>query len=485
MKIYNTLSRKIEDFIPINDKTVTFYHCGPTVYWIQHIGNMRAVVIADLIRRSFEFCGYKVIHTRNYTDVGHLTGDNIGDADTGEDRMSKASKREGISPDEIALKYITLYEEHVRKLNTLKPTYTPRATEYISQMIDLVQTLVDKGYAYSTDLAIYFDITKFSKYNQLNKQKLDLNLAGLGSGEITDSQKKHAYDFSLWFFKAGVHNNALQFWKSPFKSRLVKDGEGFPGWHIECSAMSKSLLGNTIDLHMGGVEHISIHHTNEIAQSECANGVKFVNYWIHNAHLLVNNRKMSKSEGTGFSLDEIIDKGYHPLDLRYFFLQSHYRTTQNFTFEAIENAKISRLKILNWINKTVIEMIKNNQLITSANKNSSFYIDFIKHIKSDFDIPQALAVMWNTLKSSLSDNEKLSLMLEFDKVFAIGITELHQKLKTLTPIKISSIENLIIERNICRQNKEWNKADEIRDSLLKEDIQLLDSKDNTEWRLEI
>jgi cysteinyl-tRNA synthetase len=252
---------------------------------------MRAVVIADLVRRMFAYNGYDVALVRNYTDVGHLTGDNIGDADQGEDRMTKAVRRENSTPDEIAQKYIDIYKRDISTLNVLPPTHDPRATEHIAGMIDLVQELLKNGNAYTTDYAVYFDVTTYHDYTKLSGQQLAKQEEGEGHGSVTDPNKRNPADFAVWFFKAGTHANALQTWPSPFSSPLVENGEGFPGWHIECSAMSKAFLGSTFDVHMGGIEHIPIHHTNEIAQSTCANHAHFVNYWLHNEHLLVDGKK--------------------------------------------------------------------------------------------------------------------------------------------------------------------------------------------------
>src|SRR4030042_2920350 len=332
LKLYNTLNSKREEIKPLKDKKVNMYYCGPTVYWTQHIGNLRVMFCADLVVRVLKYLGYKVKFVRNYTDVGHLTSDE----DLGEDKMEKGAKREGLKPQQIADKYIKIYEQDTAKLNLGEPNVKPRATKYIKEMIKIVQVLLDKGFAYTTDLAVYFDVTKAQNYNQLSGQNLDEQIKGAGTGEVEDPQKKHPADFALWFFKAGRHQNALQTWTSPFKSPLVEKGQGFPGWHIECSAMSKKNLGNTFDIHMGGIEHIPVHHTNEIAQSESANGVKFVNYWLHNEHLTVNSGKMAKSEGTSFSLQEVEDKGFQPLVLRYFFLQAQYRSKQNFTWESLQ-----------------------------------------------------------------------------------------------------------------------------------------------------
>ncbi|MFA5318694.1 MAG: cysteine--tRNA ligase, partial [Patescibacteria group bacterium] len=308
LKIYNTLTKKKEEFKPINENRVGFYHCGPTVYWTQHIGNMRAMVLCDLIARSLEYLGYNVKLVRNFTDVGHLTSDE----DEGEDKLEKGARREGKTPEEIARKYITVFENDIRDLNVMEPEVKPRATKHIKEMQAMIKILLEKGFAYKTELAIYFDVSKVKDYTKLSGQVLEKNISDAGSGEVSDKNKKNPTDFALWFFKKGAHKNALQTWSSPW-------GEGFPGWHIECSAMSKKYLGDTFDLHMGGIEHVPVHHTNEIAQSESANGVKFVNYWLHNGHLTVDGSKMSKSEGTAYSIEEIKSKDFNPLALRYFF----------------------------------------------------------------------------------------------------------------------------------------------------------------------
>ncbi len=340
MKIFDTLSKEKKEFIPIIDGKVGFYQCGPTMYSDQHIGNMRSVVLADVMNRTFQYLGYEVNFVRNYTDVGHLSGDNDGDADTGVDRMEKAVKRDNKSPEDIFEFYKKAYEKDLDSLNTLPPQTTPRATEHITEMIDMVQILLDKGIAYQTTLAIYFDISKQENYTKLSGQDMSKLLSGTGHGDVTDGDKKNSGDFALWFFKTGTHTNALQTWTNSFS-----DTEGFPGWHIECSAMSKKYLGETFDVHMGGIEHIPIHHTNEIAQSESTNEKQFVNYWVHNEHLLVDGKKMSKSEGTSFLILDIMKKSYSPLDLRYFLLQAHYRSKQNFTWESLTASQTTLQKL--------------------------------------------------------------------------------------------------------------------------------------------
>lgn len=409
MKLFNTLTRNIEVFKPINNKHVLFYHCGPTVYWVQHIGNLRAMVWADLIRRSLIYLGYQIKFVRNYTDVGHLTSDE----DTGEDKMEKGAKREGLTPQKIADKYIKVFEQDTKSLNILEPDYKPQASQYIKQIQDMIQILLNKGFAYITNLAVVYDVSKFPEYNKLNKQKMDLNKQGAGKGAIEDPEKKHFADFNLWVFKKGPHKNALQTWPSPW-------GDGFPGWHIECSVMAKALLGETIDIHMGGVEHISIHHTNEIAQSEAANGKPFVHYWLHNEHLNVDDRKMAKSDGSSFTLKEIIDKGYDPLILRYFYLSAHYRSKQNFTWEALKNSKEGLSKLRKIVLELKFLSNKTNKS-NETNKSNIFRQQFTEALENDFQIPQALAVTWEMLKSKLPAVYKLRNLLDFDQVLGLGL----------------------------------------------------------------
>jgi len=445
MKLYNTLTRRLEEFQPINPPHVSFYHCGPTVYWTQHIGNMRGMTMADLIRRSLTYVGYNVNFVRNYTDVGHLTSD----ADEGEDKMEKASRREKLSPDKIAQKYIDIFEKDITLLNNLPANHNPRASQYVTEMIEMIKILINKKHAYITSQAIYFNVSTFSYYNALNKQKIDLNIKGMGKGKVDDHEKKHPADFVLWFFKVGEYKNALQTWQSPW-------GKGFPGWHMECSAMSKKLLGETIDIHMGGIEHIPVHHTNEIAQSESANEKKFVNCWLHNEHLTISGDKMAKSQGTGYSLSELIEKGFDPLDLRYFFLTAHYRSRQNFTWEALKNAKQSREQLI-----SILQTIYQDHLpdkIDYSNKALGYKKTFIEAISNDIQIPQALAVLWNTVKNkNISPLEKYGLLLEFDQVFGLSLDLLPTQHRIPNEIRL-----LAEQRQEAKDKKDYVTADNIR-----------------------
>lgn len=484
MKLYNTLTKKEEEFKPIaqpddgQKPKVKFYHCGPTVYWTQHIGNLRAMTMGDLIRRSLDYVGYDVNYVRNYTDVGHLTSD----ADEGEDKMEKGAKREGKTPDEIAKKYIDIFENDIKEINLLDPTNKARVTEYIPEIIEMVQILIEKGAAYITPKAVYFDVTKAKDYPAFSNKKIDdqEQIVGAGAGDVTDPNKKHPADFALWFFKTGAHKNAIQVWESPFsqpantsESEKVEKGLGFPGWHIECSVIAEQFLGETLDIHMGGVEHIPIHHPNEIAQSEAAHGAKFVNYWLHNEHLNVNDRKMSKSEGTGYSLAEIKEKGFDPMDLRYFFLQAHYRSKQNFTWGALKAARTARenlkMKILN---------IFHNTKSTKHEIDNNWNDKFIKALENDVNIPQALALLWDMLKSP---NEKTySTVLEFDKVLGLGIQNWKPEKEKL--VASAEIDTLIKAREQARKDKDYQKADEIRKELEgKYGVEIKDTSTGTEY----
>lgn len=468
LKILNTLSKKKEEFIPINPPQATFYQCGPTVYWTQHIGNMRAMVLADLIRRSLDYLGYDVKFARNYTDVGHLTGDD----DIGEDKLEKGAKREGLSPKEIADKYIAQFEADVIALNCLEPDYKLRATEYIAQMTEMVQELIDKGFAYTTDLAVYFDVNKYIEaghnYTELSGQKLDKNIIDAGKGEVGDAGKKSATDFAIWFFKAGTHKDALQTWEHEFKGIDQKIKSGFPGWHLECSAMNMEKFGPTVDMHLGGIEHIPVHHTNEIAQSEAANGAKFVDYWLHNEHLNVDGKKMSKSDGTAYSVADIIAKGYDPLALRYFFLGAHYRSKQNFTWEALDAAS-SALSGL----KEKLAAISDNGKGSASKEHKE---KFIAAIEDDFNVPSALSVVFDVLKSDLTDADKSFTIINFDKVLGL---ELADVAKMEIPAEVSTLAE---ERQKARADKNWSESDRLRDEIISLGWQIEDAKDGFELK---
>jgi cysteinyl-tRNA synthetase len=423
-----------------------------------------AMVRGDFIRRSLLWLEYDVTYVRNYTDVGHLDGDNAGDADLGTDRMEKGSKKEGLTPLQVADKYIQQFDEDIAALNVLPADARPRATDYVQQMIKLVEVLLEKGFAYSTPKAIYFEVSKAKDYTKLSGRKLDELETGAGHATVDDTEnKRHPADFALWFFKTGAHQNASQTWPSPFESAEVDNGEGFPGWHIECSAMVIDLLGETIDLHMGGVEHISIHHPNEIAQSEAATGKKYVNYWLHNEHLSVDNKKMAKSEGTGYILTELTERGFHPMDLRYFFTQAHYRSKQNFTWEALEGAQTALKRLNQELWKSLGKTKK-----TSTGVDEEYIQKFREALEDDFNIPKALSFIWEMLKDPKPAT--YATIKEFDKVLGLRLGDVYWP---ETPDEISDARNeevkeLLSARKLAREAGDYSKADEIRDKLKKE-----------------
>ncbi len=461
LRLYDTLSKEKLEFKPIEENRVRFYYCGPTVYKTQHIGGLRGNATADFIRRSLGYVGYDVNFVSNYTDVGHLTSDE----DQGEDKLSKQAGIEGKTPKEIADATIESYEQDSEDINILPPTTRCRATDYIQEMIDMIQVLIDKDFAYQTELAIYFDISKFENYTQLSRQDLDELKSGAGTGETSDPEKQNTNDFALWFFKAGAHKNALQTWSSPW-------GEGFPGWHIECSAMSKKHLGDTLDIHMGGIEHIPTHHTNEIAQSEAANGVKFSNYWLHNEHLGIDNTKMSKSLGNIVLVKDVKEKGFDPLVLRYFFLQAHYRSKQNFTWEALESAQTG-------LNRIYEQVDSWGDVVGEV--NSEYKEKFTEKISDDFNTPQALAVVSELLKSDLKNEDKLATILDFDKVLGLKLNEAKDKVETSLLIEKlpQEIQDILEERKTARENKDYQKSDELRDKLSELGYEIKDTGSET------
>jgi cysteinyl-tRNA synthetase len=459
LKIKNTLTKELTEFQPLVPGQIKMYQCGPTVYSRQHIGNLRAAVLGDLVRRSLMYLGYEVMYVRNITDVGHLTSD----SDTGEDKMAKGVRAEGLAPQEIAAKYTEIYHQDLNELNVMPPTAEPTASGYVHAMQEMIQILLDKGFAYITPSAVYFDISKAEDYTRLSGQKLELNQAGAGHGDVEDvDHKRNPADFALWFFKTGAHANALQVWQSPFDSPAVDAGLGLPGWHIECSAMIKDILGTTIDIHLGGVEHIPVHHTNEIAQSESANEVEFVRYWLHNEHLQLNNGKMAKSEGNVVYLDHLPEHGLLPISLRYFFLQSHYRSKQNFTWEAVTAADTAYKKLRQLVASWAANATPGADTLSVAVDTAS-KTDFVAALEDDFNLPAALAVVWQVAKDdSLSSDAKLRTVLDFDQVLGLKLDSVEDPQHTEIP---AAAQDLLAARAEARANKDWTKSDELRDQL--------------------
>jgi cysteinyl-tRNA synthetase len=459
---YNTLGRKREEFKPINDEQVGFYSCGPTVYWYQHIGNLRTYVFNDILKRVLLYNDYKVKHVMNVTDVGHLTSD----ADEGEDKMEKAAKTEGKTAKEISEYYLKIFKEDFKKLEIIEPNIWCKATEHIKEQIEMIKKLEEKGYTYKTNDGIYFDTSKLEDYGRLARLKVEDLEAGK---RIEMGEKKNKTDFALWKFseQPGVRQ---QEWDSPF-------GLGFPGWHIECSAMSSKYLGEQFDIHTGGEDHVPIHHTNEIAQSESAFGKKpWVRYWLHGAFLTFKGEKVSKSKGGLYTISELEEQGFEPLSYRYFCLTAHYRKPLAFSLEALSGAQNSYHNLKN----RIIELLEEKKNIEpKTGKIKKYEEEFHKEINNDLNMPKALAVFWTMLKDEgISSKDKYSLALKFDEVLGLNLKELKKE-----ETKISEeIEVLIKEREKARKEKDWKKSDKIRNKLKEKGITLEDTPEGPRWK---
>jgi cysteinyl-tRNA synthetase len=446
LKLYNTLSRKIEDFRPIKKGWVSLYTCGPTVYNYAHIGNLRTYIFEDLLKRVLEYDGYKVNHAMNITDVGHL----VGDGDEGEDKLEVGAKREGKNPLDIAKFYTEKFFADIDALNIIRPNQIISATSTISEQIEMIRILEQKGFTYKGEQAIYFDTSKFPDYGKLSGQKLSEKQTSRQE-VVIDKDKKHPADFALWFFLTGRYQNHILQWDSPW-------GKGFPGWHIECSAISRKALGQPFDIHCGGVDHIGTHHTNEIAQSEAAFGVPLANVWMHGEFLQINSLRMGKSEGNFITLDTLREKGFSPLDYRYMCLQAHYRTQLNFTWDGLEAAhnavenfynrfsefreKISEIKDIN--QKTVLE----------------FKEKFKMQIENDLNIPEALGTAWEVIKDRTLTARDRSVLLDiFDAVFGLGLTDYFVRHESAIPENVLQLKN---DREFAKNKKDFQKSDELR-----------------------
>ncbi len=459
---YNTLGRKKEEFKPIKDKQVGFYSCGPTTYWYQHIGNLRTYVFNDLLKRILLYNDYKVKHVMNITDVGHLTGD----ADVGEDKVEVAARKEGKTAKEITNYYWKVFREDFKKLNIIEPDIWCKATEHIKEQIEMIKKLEEKGYTYKTDDGIYFDTSKLKDYGKLAGLKKE----GLEAGKrIEMGEKKSKTDFALWKFseQPGLRQ---QEWGSPWNI-------GFPGWHIECSAMSSKYLGEQFDLHTGGEDHIPVHHTNEIAQSESAFGKKpWVRYWLHGAFLTFKGEKVSKSKGGLYTISELEEQKFKPLSYRYFCLTAHYRKPLAFSLEALEGAQNSYHNLKN----RIIELLEEKEGVeTKTGKIKKYEEGFHKEINNDLNMPKALAVLWTMLKDEgISSKDKYSLALKFDQVLGLNLKELKKEEEKIS----KEIEDLIKEREEARKKKDWKKADEIRNRLKDSGIILEDTPEGIRWK---
>ncbi len=435
LRLYNSLTRKLEDFRPITPGTVLQYTCGPTVYFFQSLGNFRTFTLSDFLLRTLQFNGFKVRFIMNLTDVGHLTGDNAGDADTGDDRLELAAEKEGKSAQEIAEFYTKQFLEDFDKLNLVKPVKFTKASDYIQEQIELVKTLEMKGYTYKTTDGVYFDTSKFKGYTQMSGfTPAD---GGEGARIEPNPEKKNPMDFALWK-KTPSGQRRWQEWDSPW-------GVGFPGWHLECSAMVLNELGDTIDIHIGGEDHKTVHHPNEIAQSQCATGKKPVNYWVHGTHLQVDGGKMGKSLGNIYTVTDVENKGFHPLSLRYFYMTAHYRSALNFTWTALQSSDNALKKLY-----TSVSGLRQEE---NAQVDEVYLAEFTDAINDDLNIPKAMAVVWDMMKSDLEEGTKLVSILKFDEVLGLNIEE-HVGLEI--PKKV---QDLAQTRRQYRKKKIRDKAD--------------------------
>ena len=456
LRIYNTLTRQKEDFTPIHEGKAYMYSCGPTVYNYAHIGNLRTYIFMDLFRRTLRYDGYKLKGVMNITDVGHL----LSDGDTGEDKMQKASREQKKSPWEIAAYYTDVFFTDLKKLNIGKPEIIAKATDHIQEMIDYVQKLVEKGYGYEIDDGIYFDIGKFPGYGKLSRLNLEEQQAG--ARVEVNSQKRHPADFALW--KKAEPEHIMQ-WPSPW-------GMGYPGWHIECSAMSLKYLGMPFDIHTGGVDHIPVHHENEIAQNEALTGKKSVNYWVHGEFMLVNNGKMSKSLGNTYRISDLEERGYKALDFRYFCLNTHYRKKLNFTFEGLDAAKAAYARLLAQVYKHKTAKASGDTALAEK-----YLEQFRQAIDDDLNVPLALGILWTMMKETPA-KELYAAALEFDKVLGLDLDKAEapkeEKQKAEAPQEVIA---LCEERKAAKAAKDWAKADKLRADIAAMGYTVVDTKE--------
>ena len=460
MKIFNTLTRKVEDFIPNETGKVNFYTCGPTVYHYAHIGNIRNYIGHDILDKTLRYLGYEVTRCMNITDVGHLTSD----SDSGEDKMEVAKKRENKSAMEIADFYTKAFFNDFEKVNCRKPEIVSPATDNIDMYIKIITKLLDDEYAYISGGNIYFDVSKLKDYYVLTNHNIDEMVVGVREGVDEDSNKRNQEDFVLWFTTSKFKNHEL-LWDSPW-------GKGYPGWHIECSGISIKYLGDHLDIHGGGVDNIFPHHTNEIAQSEAYLGHKWCNYWFHNEHLLDESGKMSKSKGDILTVSKLEEDGYDPIAFRFMCLNSHYRKQLLFNFDNLKQAQSTLNKLRNKISSIELTGDINEEEISK-------YIEKFKlELANDLNTANAISILYEVLKDdNLNGNSKIYIIKDFDKVLSFNLVK-EDEVVSLD----FNIDELINERNEAKKNKDYEKADKIRDDLKEKGILLIDTKDGTTYK---
>ena len=457
IKLYNTLTKQTEELKPIEGNLVKIYTCGPTVYSYAHIGNFRAYLFMDLLRRTLKYNGYELKHVMNITDVGHLESD----ADEGEDKMLKAAKKENKNPYEIAAFYTNAFMKDVERLNINKPEYIIKATDYIQEMIEFVQELLNNGYAYETSKGIYFDITKLDKYPVLSNRKLDEQIAG--ARVEVDEEKKNPYDFALWI---KAPENHIMKWDSPW-------GLSYPGWHIECSTMGRKYLGEEFDIHTGGVDHIPTHHENEIAQSKGATGKIPAKIWMHVEFLQVDGGKMGKSLGNTYTLDNLQEKGIEPLAYKLFCFSSNYTKKLNFTWEGAKAAQTSLERLREGLQKH-----KNGTEIIEKEVLSNYEEKFLQEINDNLNITSAMSVVWDIIRNEKKSKDFYQLICKFDEVLGLNLANASkEKLELDLP---KEVEKLVKQRKLAREQKNWAESDRLRDEIQKLGYCIKDSKTGME-----
>ena len=463
MNLYNTKSRSIEKFIPNEENEVKLYTCGPTVYHYAHIGNLRSYIMEDILEKTLNYLGYHVTRCMNITDVGHLSSD----SDTGEDKMLKGAKREKKTVLEIAEMYTNAFFEDCKKLNIKKPEIIAPATKHIDEYIKVIEKLLEKGYAYKSNGNIYFDVTKLDNYYALPNHTLDELVVGAREDVEEDTGKKNQADFVLWFTKSKFDSQELK-WNSPW-------GVGYPGWHIECSCISMKYLGEYLDIHCGGVDNIFPHHTNEIAQAEGYLGHKWCNYWFHVEHLNDSTGKMSKSKGEFLTVSLLEQKGYNPLAYRLFCLQSHYRKQLVFTYDALDNATNAYDKLKNKIKS----LKENTNEEIDFNLVKEYQNKFKEALGNDLNTAEALTTLYDVLKLDTNNKTKLYLIEDFDKVLSLDLL----KEEEIDNETLEYINKKIEERNIAKKNKDYTKADSIREELQSKGIYIKDTREGTTFEI--
>lgn len=465
MRLYNTLNRKVEDFIPKKEKIVNMYTCGPTVYHYAHIGNLRTYIMEDILEKGLNFLGYKVNRVMNITDVGHLTSD----SDSGEDKMLKGAKREHKTVLEIADMYTKAFFNDMQSLNIKEPEIISRATDNIDMYIKIIKTLLDKKYAYISGGNVYFDTSKLDDYYKLTNHRADEMVVGVREGVDIDNNKKNQADFVLWFTKSKFQEQELK-WDSPW-------GIGYPGWHIECSGIAIKYLGEYLDIHCGGIDNIFPHHTNEIAQSEAFLGHEWCKFWVHGEHLNDKSGKMSKSKGEFLTVNTLINKGYDPLAYRYLCLNSYYRNTLTFSYEILDGASHEYNKLRN---KTMA--LKNVGDIDN-NKIDRYIKDFGDAIANDLNTSTCITILYDVLKNKdLSDASKIFLIKKFDDVLSLNLLK-NENSEEIDEEIVNFINNKIEERNRYKIEKNYEMADKIRDELLDRGIKIKDTREGTIYEI--